>query len=73
MFEAFEPNFGVFGLRREFYPPIFDLSVNLYRLGIYGRWEKYYFRFKPVGLSMTWAQFSTPIIDIVLVVPLLLS
>ena len=50
-------------------PPLFDLSVFKESTTL----EKYNFRFKPVGLSMTWAQFSTPIIDIILVIPLLLS
>ena len=33
----------------------------------------YHSRFKPTQLEMTWAQFATPVIDVVLVVPLILK
>ena len=32
----------------------------------------YHSRFKPIQLKMTWAQFATPVIDVVLVLPLIL-
>ena len=32
----------------------------------------YHSRFKPTQLEMTWAQFATPVIDVVLVLPLIL-
>ena len=32
----------------------------------------YHSRFKPTQLEMTWAQFATPVIDVVLVIPLIL-
>jgi len=33
----------------------------------------YHSRFKPTQLEMTWAQFATPVIDVVLVLPLILK
>ena len=33
----------------------------------------YHSRFKPTQLKMTWAQFATPVIDTVLVVPKILT
>ena len=32
----------------------------------------YHSRFKPTQLEMTWAQFAKPVIDVVLVLPLIL-